>query len=77
MPRHNLFHCNSKTNAGEAAVLVADRLSCQQFSHIKIKAKAYEDVRVKIGLDGNECLIIGCIYRHPLHIISDALKNIL
>ena len=39
---YNLFHCNSKTNAGGAAMFVADRLNCQQLFHIKIKAKACE-----------------------------------
>ena len=62
---YNLFHCNSKTNAGGAAkqMLVADRLSCQQLFHIKFTANAFE--WVKIGLDENEYLTIGSNYRHP------------
>ena len=46
-------------------LLVAVQLNCQQLFHIKIKAKACEDVWVEIGLDRNEYLSIGSIYRHP------------
>ena len=65
LPGYKLFHCNSKTKAGGAAIFVADRLNCQQNFEIKLIANACEDVWVEIGLVKNESLLVGTIYRHP------------
>ena len=80
LPGYKLFHCNTKTKAGGAAIFVADRLNCQQNSEIKTNANACEDVWVEIGLVKNESLLVGSIYRHPsanFKIFEDHFMHIL
>ena len=80
LSRYSIFYCNAKTKAGGTAIFVADRLKCFQITTIKLKSNSCEDVWVEIGLDKNESLIVGCIYRHPsydLKCFEESYVNIL
>ena len=77
---YSIFYYNSKTKAGGTAIFVADRLKRFRITSIKLKSNSCEDVWVEIGLDKNESLLVGCIYRHPsydLKCFEESYVNIL
>ena len=63
---YNGYFCNSKTKAGESAILVSKKLECQHLPQIKFKSDGCEDVWIELQLDNQESLIVGAVYRHSI-----------
>ena len=64
-PGYNMYHCDSATRVGGAAIFVSEELQCQQLLAIKIKADGCEDVWVKLKINNRKSLVVGSVYRHP------------
>ena len=63
---YNFFHTNSSTNAGGAALYIADNLKVIPRPGIKFDTALVESCWAEIDAgDGKKKIIIGCIYKHP------------
>ena len=62
---YNFFHTNSPTNAGGAALYIADNLKAVPRPGIKFDVALVESCWAEIDAGEGKKIIIGCIYKHP------------
>ena len=78
---YNFFHTDSLTNAGGAALYIANNLKVIPRPDIKFDLELVESCWVQIDAGkNNKTLIIGCIYKHPtcnLEQFRNQLSNII
>ena len=79
---YKLFHDDSPTTAGGAALYISESLAPTERPDIRFDLDLVESCWAEIAVSGKnkKNIILGCIYRHPnadLHSFTEQLENIL
>ena len=64
LSRYKLYHKNSSTSAGGAAIFVVDNSKVKELNNLNLGIADVEDVWLEISDNTDKSLIIGTIYRH-------------
>ena len=65
LPGYKLYHRNSNSSAGGAAIFVVDNLKVKELNNLNLSIADVEDVWLEISDNTNKSLVVGRIYRHP------------
>ena len=70
LPEYKLYHKNTYTSAGGAAIFLVDNLNVKQLNNFNLVIADVKDVWLEISDNTNKSLIVGTICRHSRNDLS-------